>query len=207
MNKFKKAALSLGALILSACSPINENKEEPTPPPTATPEGASPSSTPTETPTPTPPAESETVISEGQTPVIDREANRVSNLNRAAAALNGKTLQSGEVFSFNQTVGVRSAETGYKKAAAIGENNKKIKIYGGGVCQISTTLHLAALYGDFEIAERHKHTKPIPYEKTGNDATVSFGTFDYKFKNNKAYAVKIKAGVANNMVYISLVKA
>jgi vancomycin resistance protein YoaR len=219
MDRFKKAVLSLGALILSACSPINEKNEEPPQEQEVPKDEATPSSTASPAPenTSLPPgtkengeshplSESENVISGGQTPVVDRDANRVSNLNRAASALNGKLIQPREIFSFNETVGVRSAETGYKKAAAIGENNKKIKIYGGGVCQISTTIHLAALRGDFEILERHKHTKPIPYEKTGNDATVSFGTFDYKFRNNKDYAVKIKAGVVNNTVYVNLIQ-
>ena len=213
MKKIKETIISLTALALSACSSATQapNQEPMTQAPEETPAEQT-SEPPTEPPkepekTPDNPPEKpkDKVIGSGKTPLMDNNENRTTNLSLAIKAINGKTLEPGEIFSFNDIVGVRSSEKGYQKAIAFDANNNKVKEYGGGVCQISTTAYLAAVNSGFEIVERHKHTREVPYEKNGNDATVSFGSADLKFKNNKASAVKINASMDKNAVCVTIV--
>ena len=213
MNEFKKALVSLTAFILSACAPAADTpKEEPQTqsPETSLPaEEEKPAEPPPEeekTPEPTPEKPKEKVVGSGKTPLIDKNENRITNLTLAIKAINGKAVNPDETFSFNDTVGVRSKEKGYKKATAFDADNNKVQEYGGGICQISTTLYLAALNSDFEIIERHKHSREVPYEKTGNDATVSFGSSDFKFKNNKGLSVRIVASMDKSAVYIKIIE-
>ena len=220
MKELKKTLVSFAAFILSACAPAAQiPKDEPqtqvpeeskAPPPEEEPivtPKTEPDNPPEEEPTAPPPEKQEEKFAgAGKTPLIDKNTNRVTNLSLAITAINGITLEPDEVFSFNDTVGVRSQEKGYKKAIAFDANNNKVKEYGGGVCQISTTVYLAALNADLEITERHKHTREVPYEKNGNDATVSFGSADLKFKNNKAIPIKITASMDNSAVYVKIVE-
>lgn len=119
-------------------------------------------------------------------------SNRLTNIALALDAINGTLLQPGEEFSFNQVVGKRTAERGYKVATAYsgGEVTEEL---GGGICQVSTTLFNAAVKADLEITERHAHSMPVSYVDKGKDATVSWGSQDLKFKNNTSEPVYIVA--------------
>lgn len=123
------------------------------------------------------------------------EVARSHNLVRAAEAINAKLVPPGEVFSFNATVGQRSASKGYRSAMII--NNGRFEPgLGGGVCQVSSTLYNAALLSGLEIVERHNHNLAVAYVPLGLDATVVYGVQDFKFKNNTDAPVYIqyKAG-------------
>lgn len=115
-------------------------------------------------------------------------SNRLTNITLALGAINGTLLQPGEEFSFNQVVGKRTAERGYKVATAYsgGEVTEEL---GGGICQVSTTLFNAVVKADLEITERHAHSMPVSYVDKGKDATVSWGSQDLKFKNNTSEPV------------------
>ena len=130
------------------------------------------------------------VLGEARTHVGGTAA-RISNVKLAAAAFNGTVLNSGDVFSYNETVGQRTAAKGYKPAPAYirGETVDEI---GGGVCQPSSTLYLACLRANLEITERYAHRYVPSYIGKGLDATVSWGGPDYKFTNNTAYPIKIE---------------
>lgn len=119
-------------------------------------------------------------------------SNRLTNITLALDAINGTLLQPGEEFSFNQTVGKRTAERGYKVAAAYsgGEVTEEL---GGGICQVSTTLFNAVVKADLEVTERHAHSMPVSYVDKGKDATVSWGSQDLKFKNNTSEPMYIVA--------------
>lgn len=119
-------------------------------------------------------------------------ANRVTNLKLAVAACDGVELQPGQIFSYNDTLGPRTEERGYKEATVIvgGEHAQDI---GGGICQISTTLFMACLQSDLTIVERHNHAARIDYVDDGLDAAVVWGNQDFRFQNNSAYPVKIEA--------------
>lgn len=118
--------------------------------------------------------------------------NRVANLKLAVEACDGVELQPGQIFSYNDTLGPRTEERGYREATVIvgGEHAQDI---GGGICQISTTLFMACLESDLNIVERHNHAARIDYVEDGLDAAVVWGGQDFRFQNNTAYPIKITA--------------
>jgi len=110
--------------------------------------------------------------------------NRNTNIDLSAQAINGTTVMPGETFSFNAATGQRTAEKGYKPAAAIAGGQSFDEI-GGGVCQTSGTLFNAVARADLEIVYRSPHAWPSTYVEKGMDATVNWPNLDFKFKNNK----------------------
>ena len=119
-------------------------------------------------------------------------AARVSNVKLSSAAFDGTVMNSGDVFSYNETVGQRTEAKGYKAAPAYVQGETVDEI-GGGVCQPSSTLYYACLLANMEITERYAHRYIPAYITRGMDATVSWGGPDYKFTNNTKYPVKIVA--------------
>ena len=129
--------------------------------------------------------------------------NRNTNIQLSAAAINGITVLPGEIFSFNGTTGERTAEKGYKEAAAIAGGQSRDEI-GGGVCQTSSTLFNAVVRADLEIIERNPHAWPSNYVEKGFDATVNWPGLDFKFKNNTEWPVFIVAGYSNQKVTVNI---
>lgn len=130
-------------------------------------------------------------------------SNRAHNIALAASTINGTILLPGESFSYNGTLGNTTKEKGYKEGGAyIG--GKVVQAYGGGICQVSTTLYNAVLYANLEIVERHNHSYAVNYVPAGRDATVAYGGKDFKFKNNRSYPVKIVANAKNGVVSVSI---
>lgn len=120
--------------------------------------------------------------------------NRTTNLILASNKVNGTVLMPGEVFSYNTVVGERTIAAGYKEAA-IYSNGEVTDGLGGGICQISTTLYNAVVYANLEIVERRNHMFIPSYAGAGRDATVVYGSTDFKFKNNRNYPIKIMSYV------------
>ncbi len=118
-------------------------------------------------------------------------ANRKENIRLASEKINGLILNPGEEFSFNGVVGPRTASNGYK-IAQVYVGSKTVDGIGGGICQVSSTLYNTAVLADLEIVYRTNHSKPVSYIPLGRDATVSYGTIDFIFKNNKETPVKIE---------------
>jgi vancomycin resistance protein YoaR len=116
--------------------------------------------------------------------------DRSSNLRVAAASINNCLLQPGEVFSFNQKVGPRVAEKGYREAPVI-IKKKLVPGIGGGVCQVTGTLYNALLYAGFSEFNRANHSLPSGYVPMGRDATVVYGGQDFTFKNTLSTPVLI----------------
>lgn len=128
---------------------------------------------------------------------------RTNNLILACKAINGKVLLPGETFSFNGVVGQRTAAKGYKEAAVyVGMDT--VGQLGGGVCQVASTIYCAALYADMEIVERTAHTFYGGYTPGGMDATVYYGSLDFKFKNSSDFPIKMEAWVAGKQVHIRI---
>ena len=117
---------------------------------------------------------------------------RSNNVRLAAQKMNGIELMPGEEFSYNDIVGERTAANGFQ-AAPIYVGNKVESGLGGGVCQPSSTIYAAALYANMEIVERYPHSLAVSYMPGGMDATVSYGTLDFRFKNSTPYPVKVVA--------------
>lgn len=133
-----------------------------------------------------------------------RDTDRTTNLRLAAEKINGTVLMPGETFSYNTVVGERTIAAGYKEAAMY-QNGEVVDGLGGGICQISTTLYNAVLYSNLEIVERRNHQFVPSYASAGRDATVVYGSIDFRFKNTRNYPVKIlctvSGGVAKCEIY------
>lgn len=132
------------------------------------------------------------------------DKDRTTNLKLAAEKINGTVLMPGETFSYNTVVGERTIAAGYKEAP-IYQNGEVVDGLGGGICQISTTLYNAVLYANLEIVERRNHQFVPSYANAGRDATVVYGSIDFRFKNTRNYPVKIlctvSGGVAKCEIY------
>jgi len=125
------------------------------------------------------------------------------NMKLAAAAVNGAVVKPGAEFSFNGTTGnTNLPENGYRKAVAI-SGGKKVMEYGGGVCQVSTTVYGAAIRSNMEITSRANHMWQSSYAPIGLDATVSYPSLDFKFKNPTDYPVYILAGMSGTKVTVT----
>ena len=129
--------------------------------------------------------------------------NRATNIELSCTAIDGKILLPGETFSFNGTVGPRTKAKGYLLAGAYSAG-ELIESYGGGVCQVSSTIYNAALYANLDIVERYNHSATVSYVDPSRDATVSYGSRDFKFKNSRTYAIKLKATAKNGILTIEI---
>ena len=139
------------------------------------------------------------LISEFTTKYDASNINRSQNLAIAAGKIDGTVLMPGEEFSFNQVVGKRTIQEGYKDAK-IYENGQVVDGLAGGICQISSTLYNAVIGANLEIIERRNHSFTTSYIKAGKDATVVYGVIDFKFKNTRTYPIKISSSVNSGIV-------
>ena len=131
------------------------------------------------------------------------DRDRTTNLRIACQKISEKVVLPGETFSYNQTLGVRSTATGYKNAKVY-ENGEVVDGIGGGICQISSTLYNSVLMANLDIVERKNHQFVTSYTPAGRDATVVYGMTDFKFKNTRKYAIKIKASASNGVATVSI---
>ncbi len=130
---------------------------------------------------------------------------RVTNLELGCQKINGSMIKPGREWSFNDVVGPRDREPWQKAATIVGGNTFEDD-WGGGICQVSTTLYNAVLKADLKVSKRNKHSIPSSYVPYGLDATVAYGSKDFKFVNNTDYPVYIFANVDKNeqKVYVSI---
>lgn len=148
----------------------------------------------------------ETKISSFSTPIVDNHKNRLNNIKITCSRINNTIVNANEEFSFCKIVGQPTAKDGYKEAHAF-VDGKLTNAIGGGNCQVSTTIYNAVKKIDgVKITERHEHDKPIGYIEMGKDATVAYDYLDLKFKNNNDYALKLKAYMKNNKVWVDVYK-
>lgn len=118
--------------------------------------------------------------------------DRAHNILLACSKINGYVLAPGEEFSYNEVVGPRTEEMGFKMANVYVGNTVQPGI-GGGICQVSSTMFNAAVYANLEITERRNHSLPVSYVPMGRDATVSYGSVDFRFKNTYPTPIEISA--------------
>lgn len=140
------------------------------------------------------------------TTIYDTDNNRVDNITLANSKLNGHIVKVGEEFSFNNVIGPMDESQGFKKALGFDGEGNKIEISGGGICQISSTLYNAVLIAGLEVTERHPHSHRVYYVPQDKDATIFYGTYDFKFKNNTDRDIKIETTNDNANVTINLIK-
>ena len=143
----------------------------------------------------------ERVIAGYVTPLGGRTASQRHNAFLAASRLNGARIDPGQVFSFNGRVGTFSRDQGYRKAP-VSYNGQLISDWGGGVCQVSTTLYNAALLADLDVLERHCHRFCPSYVAPGRDAAVAFSDIDLQFRNTHPFPVWIKARLDDRFIHV-----
>lgn len=130
-------------------------------------------------------------------------ATRGKNVSLAASRLNGHLLAPGETISVDKTILSRNAANGYEKAGSY-SNGKTIMTYGGGVCQVSTTLYGAILRAGIIPVERNEHSMAVHYVPLGLDAAISEGYKDLKIKNTYDKPIYIVGGTSGGTLTFSI---
>ena len=130
-------------------------------------------------------------------------AGRTTNLRLAANKINGTVLLPNEEFSYNAVVGERTISAGYKMAATY-SNGAVVDGLGGGICQISSTLYDAVVMANLKITTRRNHQFVTSYVPAGKDATVVWGSQDFKFLNSRKYPVRITATVQGGIATVQV---
>jgi vancomycin resistance protein YoaR len=132
------------------------------------------------------------MLSEKETTYLYKgeKLNRALNVELAASKINGVILQPGEIFSYNNIVGNRTYNNGFKDAPVI-ISGELVDGIGGGVCQVAGTVHAAMLNAGLQIVEATQHSRTSTYIDPGLDSTVAWPTKDLKFQNWLPFPVKI----------------
>lgn len=150
---------------------------------------------------------SEELLAQFSTRIYSTDSARQNNLEITSKKLNGTVVKPNETFSFTKTVGPSTAAKGYEEADIYDSNGNKIKGYGGGNCQISSTLYNAVQkVSSLKVVEKHEHSNTVPYVKEGHDAAVAYGSVDFKFKNTNNFSIKILVETSKNYVVVKLMK-
>ncbi|WP_052360682.1 VanW family protein [Oceanobacillus manasiensis] len=131
---------------------------------------------------------------------------RSENIALAASAIDSSVIFPGESFSFNNIVGERTAERGYKRAPVIVKGELAEDI-GGGICQVSSTLFNAVDLKGIQIVERYAHSRRVPYVPEGRDATVSWWGPDFVFKNKYNQPLLIRAHANNGRMVVRILSS
>ncbi|MCM3157856.1 VanW family protein [Bacillus subtilis] len=129
--------------------------------------------------------------------------SRSHNISLSAKAIDNHVVFPNETFSFNQVVGMRTRNKGYKSAPIIvkGELSEGV---GGGICQVSSTLFNAVDRAGLQIVQRYSHTRSVSYVPPGRDATVSWGGPDFRFQNQYNQPILIRAKRYGGSMIITL---
>ncbi|HWP97025.1 MAG TPA: VanW family protein [Syntrophomonadaceae bacterium] len=126
---------------------------------------------------------------------------RYRNIALAADGINYTVVWPGQVFSFNEVVGPRTPERGFLPAPVLIIGGSDLE-YGGGVCQLASTLYNAVLHAGLQVVERHPHSRPVSYVPPGQDATVDYGAMDFSFRNSRSGPVIVQAGIHQDNVWV-----
>lgn len=143
------------------------------------------------------------------TPLLDRGQPRVNNIEIAGEEISGEVVLPGAEFSYNEALGRRTKQKGYKKAPIFvkdGSKTKKKMGIGGGICQLSSTLYNAVREAGLKVTERHEHSKDVGYVPKGKDATVVYGSEDFKFVNTRNHPIMIKVYRSKTDLTVKLIE-
>lgn len=134
-----------------------------------------------------------------------RNTARATNIALAAKLVDGTVVEPGATFSLNEAMGPRSANRGFDYAPVITAGNVLRQGVGGGVCQYATTLFNAVFFAGLPVVERHEHSLYISHYPTGRDATVAWGSLDFKFRNDTGRSVMIRSWIDGGALTVALV--
>ena len=142
-------------------------------------------------------------ISSSTTYYDSSEANRNTNIYLGAKNINGTLLMPGESFSFNTLIGDTTPDKGYKPGGVYIGNKVEVG-YGGGICQVSSTLHNAVVKSGIIPDQRLNHSMPVGYMDLGMDATIAYGYIDYVFTNPFKFPIYIEGFTSGNGVTFNI---
>lgn len=139
------------------------------------------------------------VLGKGSTDYSSSSASRATNIKNGTQKLNGKVLYPGDTFSVCDAMVPFTEENGYALAGSYA-NGTVVESFGGGICQVSSTLYLAVLRSELQVTERHNHSMIVNYVKPSMDAAIAEGAKDFKFVNNLDTPVYIEGYAGGGMV-------
>jgi len=134
-----------------------------------------------------------------------RNTTRANNIALAAKLVDGTVVDPGETFSLNAAMGPRTANRGFDYAPVIAADNVLRQGVGGGVCQYATTLFNAVFFAGLPVVERKAHSLYISHYPIGRDATVSWGSADFKFRNDTGKSIMIRSWIDGDALTVALV--
>ena len=134
-----------------------------------------------------------------------RNTSRANNIALAAKLVDGTVVDPGETFSLNAAMGPRTANSGFDYAPVIAADNVLRQGVGGGICQYATTLFNAVFFAGLPVVERDAHSLYISHYPIGRDATVSWGSIDFKFKNDTGKSIMIRSWISGGALTVALV--
>ena len=128
---------------------------------------------------------------------------RSHNVKLASSYINGTIMLPGDVFSYNDVVGPRTIARGFKEANVYVGSEVETGV-GGGICQVSSTLFNTVVMSGLNIVTRTSHSLPVSYVPAGRDATVSYGSIDFKFSNPYDMPVKIVSSASGGVNTVTI---
>ena len=134
-----------------------------------------------------------------------RNTSRANNIALAAKLVDGSVVEPGETFSLNAAMGPRTANRGFDYAPVIAADNVLRQGVGGGICQYATTLFNAVFFAGLPVAERRAHSLYISHYPIGRDATVAWGSVDFKFRNDTGKSIMIRSWIDGGALTVALV--
>ncbi len=143
------------------------------------------------------------VLGRYSTTVKPEELERNANIDLGTRRVDGSVIPPGKRWSFNQRVGERSFERGYRAAPTLTIEGKRAAV-GGGICLVSSVVFNAVLLADLAIIQRAPHSRPIPYVPLGRDATVSFGHHDLVVENGHPFPVRLRAWMDGSRITVEV---
>lgn len=143
------------------------------------------------------------VLGSFSTDFSSSSAARANNVTNGASKLNGITLYPGEQLSVADTLNPMTAENGYEQAPSY-ENGTTVLTYGGGICQVSTTLYNAVIRAELQVDERYAHSMPVHYVELSDDAAIAGDIKDFKFTNNQDYPIYIEGYTSGGVIYFNI---
>lgn len=147
----------------------------------------------------------EKMLGEARIVFKEKEGDQVNNENAFTCLgyLNNTTVNPGDIFSFNETAGPYTEERGYISGYAF-VGNKVVTSIGGGACRASSLLYNAVLEASLPVIERHPHSMPVYYVPTNRDATIWYGSLDFRFRNDCPFPLGLRSATAERTIYISI---
>jgi len=140
------------------------------------------------------------------TSLENKEENTIYNIKLSSEAINGILVKPQEIFSFNKYVGPAEKADGYRESTIIA-NGIFVNGYGGGICQVSSTLYNVVLLANLPIVERYNHSvygEATKYVPLGQDAAIFYGFKDLRFKNNSDYTIVIFSKVFRDTLQVNI---